>query len=339
MSLSTNFGKLLTCNNTFREVLEVAASIASSKASVLILGETGTGKELLAKEIHRRSKRKGRFVAANCSAIPETLIESELFGHVKGAFTGANQTKIGLFVAAENGTMFLDEIGHMPWHSQTNLLRALQVGKSRPVGGVDEQHLKARVIAATNVDLDQASIEGGFRADLLYRLDVIRLEIPPLRSRPEDIPLLMQLFFAQQEKEHQMQRPKLTQDAMDYLCQFPWSGNARQLENIAERLVLTKSQQTLDAKQIQNMLPLKFSSAKVNPPIFSQEISNLSENVTLDEFLRTSIDLQEKLYLTAKLKDYHGAVGLTAEAAGVSRRTLLRKMKAHGLDKADFKKV
>lgn len=335
------FGRVVTRNATLRNLLENADLVARSKATVLILGETGTGKELLAREIHARSCRQGRFVAANCGAIPESLIESELFGHVKGAFTGALQAKQGLFSAAAEGTMFLDEIGDMPLRAQANLLRALQEGKSRAVGGLEEIVLKARVITATSSELDEAVVRGLFRKDLLYRLDVIRLVVPPLRERPEDIGPLFDDFMAYFTAEYKKPAPKMTAEALKLLMVFSWPGNVRQLSNVVERLVLTRSDRRVDEHEMNLSLSrptaIPAASNKVAQGMSVAKCSKDAFAGTLSEYLSSVIAPYEKHYLEHILMRNRGVIGLSAEEAGISRKTLLRKLREHGLEKSQFK--
>ena len=217
----------------------MAQQIASFPATVLIRGESGTGKEVLAKCIHEHSGRVGKpFVAINCAAIPENLLESELFGHVRGAFTGAVRNKRGLFEEAHRGTLLLDEIGDMPMSLQVKLLRVLETQQIRPVGGSQEKAIDARVIAATAADLEEAVSSGAFREDLFYRLNVVQLRIPALRERREDIPLLVAHFLALQSVALDRPVPSLSPKVHDALESYSWPGNVRQLQNAIERAVL-----------------------------------------------------------------------------------------------------
>jgi two-component system response regulator HydG len=224
---------------------------------VLVLGESGTGKELVARAIHHGGPRAGApFVAINCAALPDSLLESELFGHVKGAFTGASESKKGLFVEADGGSLFLDEIGEMPLGLQAKLLRALEVSAVRPVGGTTERKVDVRIIAATNQDLGRAAQEKRFREDLYYRLHVIPVQLPPLRARREDIPLLVAHFIARFAERHPEQPPReLTAEAMRRLMEQPWPGNVRELENSVERMLVLARGRRIDLREVTAALP------------------------------------------------------------------------------------
>ncbi len=217
-------------------VMQLVERAAPSPTSVLITGESGTGKEMVARALHRLSGRTGAFVPVNCGALPENLMESELFGHVKGAFTGASQNKEGLYLSAHEGTLFLDEVGELPPALQVKLLRVLQEHKIRPVGASREIQADVRVIAATNRDLESAIEDGSFRQDLYYRLNVITLELPPLRERPEDIPLLAQ-HFLEKHSRNLAKQLVFRADALRWICSQPYRGNVRELENVVERAV------------------------------------------------------------------------------------------------------
>jgi two-component system response regulator AtoC len=221
------------------ELLEVMERAAAFKSTILLTGESGTGKEVLARAIHAQSPRRNQaFVAVNCGAIPETLLESELFGHARGAFTGADRARRGLFVEASGGTLFLDEIGELPISLQVKLLRVLQEEEVRPVGESKPRSIDVRVIAATSRDLEADVAAGRFREDLFYRLDVVRLEVPPLRERPKDIPLLFDHFLAHFRDTLGKPVQGITDDALEQLVAYRWPGNVRELENVVERAVI-----------------------------------------------------------------------------------------------------
>lgn len=245
---SASFESMLSRSAAMWDLFDLCTRIAPADATVLIVGETGTGKELLARAVHRRSGRRGRFVAANCASVPPELINSELFGHEKGAFTGADRSKTGLVTHAHEGTLFLDEIGDMTAEAQQSLLRMLQEKKIRPVGSVVEKEIDVRVVAATNVPLDQAVGEGDFREDLFYRLDVIRMNVPPLRERHEDILFLFGHFTKKLAKHYGLTPPTYTDSFLDALLEYDWPGNVRQLENFSERLVLSRPQRAMTAR-------------------------------------------------------------------------------------------
>jgi len=228
-------GQLIGKSDTMQRLRELVKRVAGATTSVLITGESGTGKEMVARALHFQSPRADKpFVVLNCGAVPENLIESELFGHVKGAFTGATGAKEGLFRAANEGTLFLDEVGELPPALQVKLLRVLQDRKVRPVGGSAEVEVDVRVLAATNRDVEAEVEAGHFREDLFYRLNVIRIEVPPLRERPEDIPVLAE-YFLEKHAALQGRRLELSAEAVRWLAQQPFAGNVRELENIIER--------------------------------------------------------------------------------------------------------
>jgi len=329
------FEGMYSRSQRMREVFEICVRTAATDATVLILGETGTGKELLARAFHRRSERSGRMVSINCAAVPENLIDSELFGYVPGAFTGAEDGAEGLFRAADGGTLFLDEVGSIPLQVQYRLLRVLQEGRVRPVGSDREVEVDVRVIAATSVRLDEAAAAATFRDDLLYRLDVIRVVIPPLRDRPEDILFLFGHFMRQLSDHHGLRRPELEDSFLDALQSYQWPGNVRQLENLTERLLLTHhGRESLTADQFASLIaPAHDGEA---------EIDNLTEAVPdldrdLPDVVQAAVDRTEEAYLRAALERTRGRVVRTAELAGISRRTLLRKLRRLDIDRAAYR--
>ncbi|MEY4527113.1 MAG: Acetoacetate metabolism regulatory protein AtoC [Nitrospirota bacterium] len=238
MASQSSFAQLVGQSEAMQKVFDVVKKVADSKSNVLICGESGTGKELVARAIHYNSARSALpFVAVNCSAVPETLLESELFGHIKGSFTGAISNKAGLFEVANGGTIFLDEIGDTTPTIQVKLLRVIQEREFRRVGGTQDIKVDVRVVAATNKDLEKAVADGSFREDLYYRLDVIPIRLPPLRLRSGDIPLLVAHFLTRFSKESGKPVPTLSPEAMQVLLGHEWRGNVRELENLIERVV------------------------------------------------------------------------------------------------------
>jgi two-component system response regulator PilR (NtrC family) len=238
MASQSSFAQLVGQSEAMQKVFDVVRKVADSKSNVLICGESGTGKELVARAIHYNSARSVMpFVAVNCSAVPETLLESELFGHMKGSFTGAIANKAGLFEVADGGTIFLDEIGDTTPTIQVKLLRVIQEREFRRVGGNHDVKVDVRVVAATNKDLEKAVADGSFREDLYYRLDVIPIRLPPLRMRTGDIPLLVNHFLERFAKESGKPKPVISQEAMHVLLSHEWRGNVRELENLIERVV------------------------------------------------------------------------------------------------------
>jgi len=251
------FRNLVGKSPVMRQLYDLLERVSPTGSPILILGESGTGKELVARAIHHGSPRAARpFVAVNCAAIPEALLESELFGHVRGAFTGATSAASGLFVEADGGTLFLDEIGDLPLPLQAKLLRALESGAVRPVGGAAERKVDVRIVAATHHDLAKAVQEKRFREDLYYRLHVIPVRLPPLRARREDVPLLVEHFVRRFAERHPDQpRREISPEAMRRLMDHPWPGNVRELENAVERLLVLARGKRLDLRDVAQILP------------------------------------------------------------------------------------
>jgi len=298
-----------------RAQIELAAP---TKATVLIQGESGTGKELVAREIHRRSSRaNGMFVQVNCAAIPEELIESELFGHEKGSFTGAVRKQTGKFVAADGGTIFLDEIGDMSLRTQAKVLRVLQEGEVEPVGAATVVKVDVRVIAATNKDLPEEIRNGRFREDLFYRLNVIPIPTPPLRERKDDIPVLAQHFAALFSAEYNKHPKKFTPAALKALQDAAWRGNVRELRNMIERLVIMIPSDTIDIGD----LPAEFFRAA------TEIISTAMRLATLQDFK----DEAEKAFIVAKLREHGWNVSKTAEAIDTPRSNLYKKIEQYNI--------
>jgi DNA-binding NtrC family response regulator len=242
LSDRADFGTMVGSSPAMEKVFQVVRKVADTEATVLITGESGTGKELVARSIHGlSSRRNGPFVAINCAAIPRDLLESELFGHIKGAFTGAVRDKTGRFALADGGTLFLDEVGELPLELQPKLLRALQERVIEPVGGTKELKLDVRVLAATNLDIEKAISEGAFREDLYYRLSVIPVHLPPLRQRPDDIPLMLRHFCS----KHGAGKVTFDKESLALLTGYAWPGNVRELENLVERLLIMRSADTI----------------------------------------------------------------------------------------------
>jgi DNA-binding NtrC family response regulator len=295
-------------------VAEMARQVADSNASLLITGESGTGKDMLARTIHFLSPRRGGpFVPINCAAIPESLIESELFGYARGAFTDARQHKTGLFVAARDGTLFLDEISETPLCLQSKLLRAIEDKKVRPLGSTDEVPVDVRVLAATNADVDKVIESGTFRSDLYYRLATVILSIPPLRERPADIPLLIKHFLVRASAEAARPLPTIDADAMARLLRYPWPGNVRELQNAIQRgVILSRGSSVMSATHLPpKVAGLEVSAAKM-----------LSEAV--EKQLR--LDQLEHHYIHAILDSVKGNKTEAANILGIDRKTLYRKL-------------
>jgi two-component system response regulator HydG len=257
LSDQAGLGALVGKSAVMQQVYDLLERVSAISAPVLILGESGTGKELVARALHERSARATHpFVAVNCAAIAEPLLESELFGHHKGAFTGASEARKGLFVEADGGTLFLDEIGELPSPLQAKLLRALETSSVRPLGGGGERKVDVRIVAATNRDLAQAVKEKRFREDLYYRLLVIPIHLPPLRARRDDIPLLVEHFSARFAAEHpELPRREIAPDALRRLVELPWPGNVRELRNTIERLLVLARTRRIDVRDLAQAIP------------------------------------------------------------------------------------
>jgi two-component system NtrC family response regulator len=309
------FQSIVGSSEKIKDVLEMAGRVAASDASVLITGESGTGKELLAKGIHYNSPRAdGPFVAVNCAAIPEHLIESELFGHVRGAFTGAVKDKEGKFELATSGTLFLDEIGDLRVDLQAKILRALQERQVDRVGGKHPVSVDVRIIAATNKDIERAVKEGSFREDLYYRLGVITLHMPPLRERRDDIPVLVQHFL---KKFNRGSDVRIDPEALAMLTAYGWPGNVRELENSIERASVLKRGDTITPAE----LPDKLKKEKTS-------VENIILNLP-DEGIALE-DLEKSLIIKA-LEKHKGNQTRAAEYLGITRPTLIYRMEKYGI--------
>jgi two-component system, NtrC family, nitrogen regulation response regulator NtrX len=292
------------------------ALMAGTNGRVLIYGESGTGKELVAHALHAMSPRAAEpFVEVNCAAIPEELIESELFGHIKGSFTSAHETKIGKFQKADGGTIFLDEVGDMSLRTQAKVLRALEEQRFEPVGAGASVQVDVRVVAATNKNLDEEIERGNFREDLFYRLNVIPFHVPPLRDRREDIPLLADYFLREFTTAYGRKPKELTPEAYRILQDYHWPGNVRELRNLIERIVILNPQVRVDARHI----PLNVTRRPAERPM--DRFGSLAE-------VREAV---EREYILKKLDETNGNVTRTAELLGLERSNLYRKMKTLGI--------
>ena len=298
-----------------KEQIEI---VAPTEAWVMITGENGTGKELVARTIHQLSARANEpIIDVNCAAIPEELIESELFGHEKGAFTGATAKKRGKFEIANKGTIFLDEIGDMSLKTQSKLLRVLQEQQFQRVGGSRTLSVDVRVIAASNKDLEEEIDKGRFREDIYYRLNVIPIEVPPLRDRLEDLPLLIDTFFHESAKQNRSKRKELSQEALDMLCNYHWPGNVRELKNLIERLVIMVEKDVIDKSDI----PVSY-----NPDI-KEGVAPIENQLFLFDHFKDAKKAFEKEFIQRKLMQYNNNITKTAESIGVERSYLHKKLK------------
>ena len=311
-----SFHSLVGRSRAMQEVYELAGLVAETDSTVLITGESGTGKELVANAIHYRSHRKGRpFIKVNCAALNEGVLESELFGHVRGAFTGAVSDKVGRFEMADGGTLFLDEIGDVPVPTQVKLLRVLQEGEIERVGSSKTLRVGVRLIAATNRDLSAAIATGRFRSDLYYRLNVFRISMPPLRDRPEDLPLLLDHFLAKvAAKMPSKAISGSAPDVLERLSTYAFPGNVRELENLVEHAAIRSRDGILRARDLP--LPDSLGSASGDAPLYQ---------------IRKPLEVLEKDIIRKALEATDWKVQQTAERLGISRVTLWRKMKEYEL--------
>ncbi len=298
-------------SRTFLEVLRLVEQVAPTESTVLIQGESGTGKEVIARYIHELSARSdGPFLSINCGALPESLLESELFGHVKGSFTGAVRDKQGLFAAARGGTFFLDEIGEMSPATQVKLLRVLQEREAIPVGGTEAIPVDVRVVAATNRDLEDDIKRGRFRTDLYYRLNVIAMQLPLLRDRRDDIPIFVEAFLKRIAQEHGETPKRLSQEALEAILAYDWPGNVRELENALERAVVLTKGDMMDLAA----MPEKLTERRAEPLVADR----LHDNPTLEVI--------ERAYITWVLQSEGGNKTRAAEVLGIDPSTLYRKL-------------
>jgi DNA-binding NtrC family response regulator len=317
-------GIIQTDNPIMRRIFENINSVAPTIATVLLLGETGTGKGLMARLIHQHSHRcDGPFVSVHCGAIPDTLLESELFGHEKGAFTGAVQRKFGKFELAQEGTIFLDEIGTISSTAQIKLLQVLQDGSFNRVGSTEPLHTNARIIAATNADLEEMTGSNKFRKDLFYRLNVFPIEIPALKDRIEDLPHLTRLFLAKLNTKYQKEVKGLSPGMHDCLQSYTWPGNLRELENILERALILESGDILK--------PERFPTSLINC-LNTDTAATAIKEMPLAESRKVVIEEFEKNYLEKLLPKHNGKVNFSARAAGISPRQLSRLVHKYDLD-------
>ncbi|MGC8594390.1 MAG: sigma-54 interaction domain-containing protein [Candidatus Kryptoniota bacterium] len=359
---------IIGVSQSIKEVVEIVMRIAPTSVTVLISGESGVGKEVIAKAIHGASLRSGQpMVAVNCGAIPEGILESELFGHQKGAFTGAIEARKGYFEIADGGTLFLDEVAEMPLETQVKLLRVLETGEFMRVGSSETKKVDVRVIAASNKNLEAEVVRGYFRQDLYFRLRSVKLSIPPLRERKEDIPIFVEKFASEFCQKNQINFGGFTADAMEMLVEFDWPGNVRELKNIVESVIVLEKGKEVNASTLEKYLPRQayvydsrnnFLPVKLNKtPEESErelilralwEIKNdiidlknivsssvggkalsLPEGHSIEGGDGHSLNIEEmeRTMIREAIKKFHGNKKLAAEALGISPRTLYRKLK------------
>jgi DNA-binding NtrC family response regulator len=315
-----DFENMIGKSKVMQEVYNLIEKVADTDSTVLITGESGTGKEIAARAIHYQGTRRERaFVSINCGALPENLLESELFGHVKGSFTGAVVNKKGMFEVAEKGTLFLDEVGEMsPW-TQVKLLRALHDKRIRRVGGTEEVQVDVRIIAASNRDLKKSINQGNFREDLFYRLNVISFEMPPLRKRKEDIPLLVTHFLENYCNKMGRQMKRIVPEVIDLLESYPWPGNVRELENVIERVVAIEERETITKGSLPNEM-LQPNEKQDTTPVLQQ---GFDLNAVMDEI--------SSGYVKQALQFSKGNLKETANILGINYRSLRYLVEKHGL--------
>ena len=313
------FENIITKNDKIFQIFETIQKISDYDSSVLIIGESGTGKELVAKAIHYNSKRNGKpFIAINCGAIPENLLESELFGYVKGAFTDAHQNKKGLFEEANGGTLLLDEIGELPSNLQVKLLRALQEGEVRKIGDTKQIKLDVRIIAATSRNLAQEARKDNFREDLFYRLNVIQIDLPPLRERREDIPLLVNHFINRYNEKHHLKIKNISSAALNILVEYDWQGNIRELENAIERAIILSESSRIEVSAL--------------PPDIRKSETFEDKELGNDEYSIKKINLiMEEQLIRKALNKTNGNRTQASKLLEISHPSLLSKMKGFGI--------
>ena len=316
-AVKKNF-RIIGNDNKLNEAVSIAVRVAPTDSTIVITGESGVGKDVFARIIHQNSRRKqNNYVAVNCAAIPEGTIESELFGHIKGSFTGADKDRKGYFAEADKGTIFLDEIGELPITTQSKLLRILENGEIIPVGSSKAIKVDVRVVAATNVNLYKAVEKGKFREDLYYRLNQVVINVPSLRERREDIPLLFRYFSREHADKYQVPRINLSQEAIEYLKNYRWKGNVRELKNIAERISILEMNRDIDLPTLQKYIPILEKL-----PILSEQREETSEN--RDDIIRMVLqNHKDVLELRNELEQLKNFVRQLLESTNIQQKSLL----------------
>jgi len=320
-------GEMVGSSPAMQAVRDLIARIGPTDSRVLIMGESGVGKELVAAAIHGASARRDRpFVRVNCAAIPRDLVESEMFGHEKGAFTGATDRRIGRFELAHTGTLFLDEVGDLGAEAQAKLLRAIEAKEIERVGGAKPIRVDVRIVAATNRDLTRAAAEGTFREDLLFRLNVIPIEVPPLRERPDDLPALVAHFSALHRSRTGRRAPHFTEAALALLARYRWPGNVRELANIVERLAILHAGGDVDEQDLRAVLPVDGGVRRSEP---------LPDPTTLDSSLSDTLDEHERTLIVRALSAAGGNVAEASRRLKTDRANLYRRMRRLGIPVGD----
>jgi len=336
ISKTYGFENLIGGTKEMQEIFRLINQIAVSDTSVLILGESGTGKELVARAIHFNSLRKNKpFIPINCAAIPDTLIESELFGHERGAFTGASNKRIGKFEQAHSGTLFLDEIAELSLSTQAKILRFLQEREFTRVGGTETVHVDVRLITATNKDLENAIKDRSLREDFYYRINIIPISLPPLRMRRDDIPLLVNHFIDKVNKRIKKHVKRVSEDLMDFLVNYEWPGNVRELENLMERMITLSNQKVLTIKDLPSALKDKARPSLMKEKVVEDEAGQSVMKGKVVEgkvsFLRATEEFEKEVILDA-LKKTNNVQTQAAALLGISRRILKYKMDKLGIE-------
>lgn len=321
------FDNIIGQSKAMQELFGIIEKVAPTDSTILIRGESGTGKELIARAIHHNSQRRNRrFIAVDCGSLPETLLESELFGHIKGSFTGAIVTKPGLLEVANEGTFFLDEVGDLSPGIQAKLLRVLQEKEVRPVGGIRNIKVDVRVIAATNKHLEEYIEHGKFREDLYYRLNIVPIDLPALRDRREDIPLLVQHFLEISAQKQNKKAKRLSPEAMNLCMEYDWPGNVREMENLIERLVIMVDGETIQAEHLPQNIRGEKISLDMPPPRTSLQLKKMKRQIRAE-----AVENVEKRFLIDALMKNDWNISKSAQAVGMKRQNFQALMKKHGV--------
>ncbi|MCP3967294.1 MAG: sigma-54-dependent Fis family transcriptional regulator [Lentisphaerae bacterium] len=327
LGTETDLSNIIAKSKVMQEIMETVKQVAPTRSTILLSGESGTGKEVIAKAIHKISCRNGAFIPIHCAALPANLLESELFGYEKGAFTGAVDQKPGRFELADNGTLFLDEIGEIDPQVQVKLLRVLETRSFERIGGIESLETSARLISATNRDLKTMVENGDFREDLFYRLDVVNIKLPPLRDRIEDIPILVKHFIDEFAADNIKNIRGISEGALAALCAYSWPGNIRELRNCIERMIVLCRGNSLEIDNVPfNILNQKGSVAGYRPKFMVKNTSTAPQQGT-----SLDLDQNEKLLIIKALEECGGNRTKAADKLGISRRTLHRRLKEYNL--------
>lgn len=337
--LSRKTGKLVVGKSAaFKKVMDLIEKVAKTKSTILINGETGTGKELVANTIHYSSSRKNApLIVVNCAALPENLLESELLGHVKGAFTGAYENKKGKFAVADSGTLFLDEVGAIPINLQPKLLRVIETQQFEPVGSTKTVLCDVRIIAATNIDLEKAIERGNFREDLYYRLNVFPIYLPPLRQRPEDIPYIVDHFIEMYSNELKKEIKGIEKRALDILLSYSWPGNIRELENVMERAIVICEADILTIDLFSMLEGKQTERHSLLDTKLSEDFSFYRTGKNYSESKKNFLASFDRNFIIKILRETKGNITMASKISGIDRKNLYRKIKSLQIDPKEFK--